>query len=191
MTTTHDTTNKSILLEKFKIQELDLLTTYQISMNTENDKMDEVNEWLDNLGEEEAFDIVNEYFPAEVVPMSKETYEQIEARLIKEATERAKAQAKAEFAEKQKYIDIIEFAEKHGGLNKTIALLHEAFGKSGKVAKSTGKQTRTTITPEIEAKIAKLLKEGKTANEVAELVGVSGGTVNLHKKKLGLTKPRK
>lgn len=191
MATTLDDTNKSILFEKFKIQELDLLTTYQISMDTENDKMADAIEWLENLSEEGAFDIVNEYFPNEVVPMSKETYEQIEARLIQEATEKAKAEAKAAWAEKQKYADIIEFAEKHGGLNKTIALLHEAFGKSGKVAKSTGKQTRTTITPEIEAKIAKLLKEGKTANEVAGIVGVSGGTVNLHKKKLGLTKPRK
>jgi len=73
---------------------------------------------------------------------------------------------------------------------KPKAAKTNSAAKSEKTSDKKKKRARVEITPEIEAKTVELVKAGKTAAEVSKEAGISEASVNVIKKKHGLTKPR-
>lgn len=116
-----------------------------------------------------------------------ETLEQIKARLTKEAVAKAEASASAEaeklWAEHNKatrskieaLIKELDAGDEYG----LIKVIHSVYGlvKLKASKKSGGKRHRTTITPEIEAQIKSLAKQGKKAPAIAKELGIAYPTV--------------
>jgi hypothetical protein len=121
-------------------------------------------------------------------------YEQEKAKEI--------AKIEAEYADKIKEAKVIESAKED--LNKLVAkydfkttkqfltalgFIREESAQAP--AESSEGKKRAKVTDEMKKEIVELLKEKKTANEIAEKFGISAGTVNNIKKEAGLSKARK
>lgn len=101
--------------------------------------------------------------------------------------------------EKKLHAELAKLPAKYGYRSPEdfVAAFTAATGTPAKSApaapapRSSKRKARVAITPEIVARVKKLVGEEKTGSEIAKLVGISLPSVQNIKTKLGLVKKRK
>lgn len=113
---------------------------------------------------------------------------------LEAAVQKERAQQLANLPKQYGFSDVEEFVDAvlaASGTRRGRRGRPPATGRSANRAGKKSRAPRTKITDETRAEVKKLVENGKTGAEIAEIVGISLPSVQNIKKALGLVKTRK